>query len=56
MKTAHASFHKEAAHVLELGLAGKKPEAEAALGFKGKFVELSAALTSEMMAWKREAT
>ena len=52
VKTLHADFHKEAAGVLKLALAGKKKEAETAVGIGGKYKSVSTALTKEMMAWK----
>lgn len=55
VQTAHADFHREAGRVLELALGGKKKEAEEALSFSSRFNEVSAKLTAEMMAWKKQA-
>lgn len=55
VKTAHADFHREAAKVLELALAGRTDEARTGLGFTSPFAAASAKLTQEMMAWKKEA-
>ena len=49
----HAEFHAEAGRVLQLAVAGKKADAEAALSASSKFASISAALTSTMMEWKR---
>jgi hypothetical protein len=49
----HADFHKAAADVLELALAGKKEEAHAALARGSHFALLSSKLTTPMMEWKR---
>lgn len=51
----HAEFHKAAADVLALALAGKKDEAEAKLDLGGEFAHLSAELTREMSAWLKAA-
>lgn len=55
VRTLHADFHREAARILELALAGRKFEAEEALTFSRPFSDISAKLTAEMMAWKRGA-
>jgi hypothetical protein len=54
VKVAHADFHREAARILELALDGKKKDAEEGLSFTSKFADVSAKLTLEMMAWKKE--
>jgi hypothetical protein len=52
----HAQFHKAAADVLVLALRGKKAEADQLLKTAGSpFNAASAALTHEMMAWKKAA-
>lgn len=56
VRTLHAEFHREAARVLELALAGRKGEADREMAFGGRFANSSAALTAEMMKWKTEAT
>lgn len=53
VRTLHAQFHTEAAAVLKLALAGRKPEAEKALGTGGAFASKSSELTSAMMRWQR---
>jgi hypothetical protein len=52
---AHAKFHKEAAHVLELALSGSKAEAESGLGNEAPFTKISVELTGAMMEWKKTA-
>ena len=48
----HAEFHRAAAHVLELALAGRRAEAETAIAPASRFAEVSKQLTLAMMAWK----
>jgi hypothetical protein len=55
VKELHANFHVEAASVLGLALAGKKSEAEAAMGPGGEFARRSTQLTGEMVRWRDEA-
>lgn len=50
----HAEFHKAAARVAELALAGKKQEAEAAMGAFGEFGTASSKLTAAMVNWKKQ--
>lgn len=52
IKELHAQFHKVAADVAQLAVAGKKDEAEKALGFGSEFAIVSASLTKAMMDWK----
>ena len=47
----HAEFHKAAAEVLRLAIAGDKRAAVAALGPDSRFAKLSSALTLRMMQW-----
>jgi len=56
VKELHAQFHKAAADVLQLALAGKKAEAEAAIALKSEYKMASSALTSQMMAWKKSVS
>lgn len=49
----HATFHQEAAGVLELVDAGKKTQADEAMGLKGAFTAASTKLTQEMTQWKQ---
>ncbi len=49
----HQKFHVAAAHVLELALAGKRADAEAALGEAGDFAALSRKLTEAMVRWQK---
>jgi len=51
IKQLHASFHLEAAGVLELALQGRRHEAERALGFGSAFDVVSTALNSALVAW-----
>lgn len=55
VKAAHADFHREAGRILDLALKGKKKEAEDGLAMKSRFADVSAKLTLEMLAWKKEA-
>lgn len=55
IRTTHADFHREAARILGLALAGKKVEAKKAFAYGSAFTGISAKLTAEMTAWKREA-
>ena len=48
----HAQFHKAAARVAELAVAGKTREAEEMLSISSEFSALSARLTRAMMEWK----
>jgi methyl-accepting chemotaxis protein len=48
----HRAFHAAAAEVLELALAGRRQEAEAAIAPGSPFAEISKELTLAMMAWK----
>jgi len=50
----HREFHKVAAKVLSLALAGKKDDALHSMGLQGEFSLSSAALTKEMMDWKNK--
>lgn len=50
----HAEFHKAAAQVAELAMAGKKEEAEKMLGLGGKYADASAKLTKSMMEWLKK--
>ncbi len=49
----HSRFHREAAHVLELALAGKRTEATAAMAIDGSFTAVSVKLTAALTAWKK---
>ncbi len=51
----HADFHREAAAVLRLALAGKKEEAKDALAPGSAYAHTSAELTRAMMAWRQRA-
>jgi hypothetical protein len=48
----HAKFHREAARVLQLALAGKKAAAEEAMLPESEFARMSRALTAEMLKWR----
>ena len=49
----HAEFHREAAEVLKLALAGRREEAEAAIAQGGRFAKVSTKLTITMTAWQK---
>ena len=49
----HTQFHKAAAKIAALAVAGKKPEAEKLLGLGGDFATIFAQLTGALMAWKK---
>lgn len=53
VKELHAEFHKTAAQVAELATTGKKTEAEKLMAAGGAYADVSAKLTSAMMAWKK---
>ena len=53
VKERHAEFHKTAARVVELVLAGKKSDAEKMMSLGGEYAEISAELTLAMMEWKK---
>jgi hypothetical protein len=49
----HARFHTEAAHVLELALAGRREDAVAAMAIGSPFGNVSSNLIIAMTAWKK---
>jgi hypothetical protein len=51
----HAKFHVGAANVLELALASRKKEAEAAISSGSEFTTLTNKLTDAMMRWRTSA-
>jgi hypothetical protein len=51
----HTEFHKLAAGVLELALAGRKDEATAAMALGSRFALVSSNLTMAVTAWKEAA-
>jgi hypothetical protein len=51
----HRRFHLAAARVLDVALAGKKPEALKMLDDAGEYAGISSALTREMTEWEHEA-
>lgn len=53
VKEHHAEFHKTAARVVELVLAGKKSDAEGMMSLGGEYAKISAKLTLAMMDWKK---
>ncbi len=55
VKGLHSDFHKVAASVLEMALAGRKEEATAAVGSSSEYANISTNLTREMMDWKKNA-
>ena len=54
IKGLHADFHKTAADVLTLALAGKTDDAKKAVDLGSEYVTISGSLTKEMMAWKAD--
>jgi hypothetical protein len=52
VKELHATFHLEAAKVLELAVSGKKEQAKAAMDLRSPFSETSFALTRAMKEWR----
>lgn len=52
----HSQFHKQAADVLSLAIAGKKEEATKATGLGSPFSSATSALVKELMAWDREVS
>jgi methyl-accepting chemotaxis protein len=53
VRALHAEFHKSAAEVLAMALAGKKEEATAEMAFGGNFAKVSANLTVAMTEWRK---
>jgi len=51
----HEAFHKEAARVLRLALAGNKKEALKAIDHTGTYARQSGDLTAEMVKWRSES-
>ena len=49
----HARFHLEAAHVLELALAGRRETATSAMAMGSPFATVSSKLTTALTAWKK---
>lgn len=52
VKELHSEFHKSAARVAELAVAGKKKEAEKLLQIGGEYTLVSSKLTMAMVEWK----
>ena len=44
MRAKHAAFHRTAAHILQLALAGHKQEALKSMDYQGEFMQLSGEL------------
>ena len=55
VQTTHAEFHREAAQILELALAGDKRTARGRMTYSAPFTGLSNRLIAELTAWKRES-
>lgn len=53
VRDLHAEFHRTAARVAELALAGKKADAEKQMALGGEYANVSTKLTAAMMAWKQ---
>lgn len=56
VKARHGEFHRAAADVLDMALAGRRDDAEAAIAPHSRFAEVSKKLTLAMMAWKNDIT
>lgn len=54
VKKHHADFHRAAAKVLDLALAGKKEEAEKEMGLNSEFSSCSSKCTIALMNWKKD--
>lgn len=52
IRELHAEFHKEAARILAMALAGRTAEAEAALALGSHFSKTSADLTLALANWR----
>ena len=52
IRELHAEFHKEAARILTMALAGRKTEAEAAVALGSHFSRTSADLTLALVSWR----
>lgn len=55
VRSLHADFHKTAARVAELALAGKKAEAEAMMALRGEYSTVSGKLLQALTEWKAAA-
>ncbi len=55
VRELHAVFHEKASKVAQLVVSGKKAAAMKMLEVDGEFSEASAALTTAMLAWLKEA-
>jgi hypothetical protein len=51
----HAAFHEKASKVAQLAISGQKTGAVKMMEVNGEFTKASAALTTAMMAWLKEA-
>lgn len=51
VRALHAEFHRTAAKVVELALAGKKQEATNLMSLDGPYTKVSSQLTAAMTAW-----
>ena len=52
VRVLHTEFHRLAADVLELALAGRKTEATAAMALGSRFAAVSSSLTMAVIAWQ----
>ena len=52
VKQLHAEFHRIAAHVAELAMAGNRKEAEKMIALGGDYASISSKLTAAMKDWK----
>jgi hypothetical protein len=55
VRSTHQEFHREAAKILSLALAGDKRSAKSRMGYSSPFTGLSSRLTAELTAWKRDS-
>ena len=53
IQALHATFHKEAAHVISMALSGNVAAAKQSMGAGGAYSNISADLTAAMMDWRK---
>jgi hypothetical protein len=53
VKDLHAQFHRAAAEVLAIALAGRQADARAAVAVGSPYSAASASLTNAMMQWRQ---
>lgn len=55
VRDLHTQFHRVAARVAELAIAGQRAEAEKMMSLTGEFTAISGKLTAAMMEWRKAA-